>query len=180
MVRTSNAFSYCLAFFVFLSVAVVPAHANTVELPDGSKLDGSLLCPVCNMRVDAGNIGIAAVVMDNGKVIPFDGPGDLFRFVLAPGKYGFDPGRIKYVFVTDYERKTLIDAKKGFYVVGSDLSGGMGPEAIPFSTKEAAEKFKADHKGKEVLSYGQVNEAHLKTRKKILKMDQGTGGGHGH
>lgn len=180
MVRTPKAFSFSLALFLFLSVAVLSAYGSTVDLPDGSKLDGSALCPVCNMKVGAGNIGIAAVVLDSGKVIPFDGPGDLLRFVLAPEKYGFDHVGIKHVFVTDYERKAMIDAKKGFYVVGSDLSGGMGPEAIPFSTKEAAEKFKADHKGKEVLSYNQVNLDHLKIRKKILKMDHGSGGGHGH
>lgn len=182
MVSTLKTISFAWVVSLIVGFALFPAYGNTVELPDGSKVDLSSTCPVCNMKVEAGNLGFAAVVFESGKVIPLDGPGDLFRFVLAPAKYGFDQAGIKHVFVTDYGSKTLIDAKKGFFVVGSDLSGGMGPEAVPFSSKEAAEKFKTDHKGKELLTYGQVTLDHLKARKKILKMDQGTGpgGGHGH
>jgi copper chaperone NosL len=183
MVSTLKTISFAWFVSLFMGFALLPAYGNTVELPDGSKADLSSTCPVCNMKVEAGNLGFAAVVLENGKVIALDGPGDLFRFVLAPGQYGAENAPIKHVFVTDYGNRTLIDAKKGFFVVGSDLSGGMGPEAVPFSTREAAEKFKSDHKGKELLTYDQVTLDHLKARKKILKMDQGSGpsgSGHGH
>jgi copper chaperone NosL len=49
-----------------------------------------------------------------------------------------------------------IDAKKAFYVIGSALRGGMGAEeAVPFSTREAAEKFASENGGK-VMSFGDV------------------------
>ncbi len=41
------------------------------------------------------------------------------------------------------------DAGTAFYVIGSDRRGGMGaPEAIPFSSREAAQRFVADHGGR--------------------------------
>ena len=42
-----------------------------------------------------------------------------------------------------------MDAKTADYVIGSDRRGGMGaPEAIPFSSREAAERFVAGHGGR--------------------------------
>ncbi len=165
---------------LFTVLATVVAHAAVVELPDGSKADLSSICPVCGMKVEAGGIGFAALVLVDGSVKVFDGPGDFFRFVLSPDAYGFKITDLKHVFVTDYSEKKLIDAKKAYYVVGSSLTGGMGPEAVPFSTKEAADKFKIANNGKAVLTYNQVAIEHLKPRKKILKMEQGSASNTGH
>ncbi|MFQ5348256.1 MAG: nitrous oxide reductase accessory protein NosL [Rhodothalassiaceae bacterium] len=42
-----------------------------------------------------------------------------------------------------------MEAEKAFYVIGSDRRGGMGaPEAVPFSSREAAERFVAQHGGR--------------------------------
>jgi len=172
------------AFFIlaalFTLAVTPPANAAVVDLPDGSKADLSSICPVCGMKVEAGSLGPAAVVLSDRSVKVLDGPGDFFRFILSPASYGFENTDLKQVFVTDYAAKKFIDAKKAYYVVGSSLSGGMGPEAVPFSTMEAADKFKRDNGGKAVLSYGEVAMEHLKPRKKILKMERGAPSGTGH
>lgn len=162
---------------VALLALTFPVAAQTIDLPDGSKMDLSAVCPVCNMKAETGNLGPAAVVFSDGKVVAFDGAGDFFRYVLAPSKYGFDPVHIKSLFVTEYGTKKMLDAKQAFYVTGSDVSGGMGPEAVPFSKKEDAEKFKADHKGNAVVGFADVKPEDVKIRKKILKMDHGHGEG---
>jgi copper chaperone NosL len=155
---------------LLLASPVLSMAADTAALPDGSKLDLSGLCPVCGMKVGAGTLGPAAVVFKDGKVVPLDGPGDFFRYVLSPSKYKFDPANIKTTFVTEYGTKKFIDPKSAFFVVGSDVTGGMGPEAIPFAKKEDAEKFKAAHHGKSVLGYAEVTLIDLKAKKKMMKM----------
>jgi nitrous oxide reductase accessory protein NosL len=50
----------------------------------------------------------------------------------------------------------------------------MGPEAIPFSKKEDAEKFKAEHKAKTVAPFSMVTLTDLQAgKKKMLKMKHG-------
>jgi len=162
------------------AVGVAPlVHAQTVALPDGSTLDLSVACQVCNMKVGASTLGPAALVLADGKVIGFDGTGDLFRHVLEPQKYGLDTAAIKHLFVTEYGTKTFLDAKKAFYVTGSDVTGHMGPDVVAFSKKEDAEKFKADHHGAKVAAYAQLTLDDLKAKKKMLKMKEEGGHDHG-
>ena len=147
--------------------------AEMVDLPDGSKLDLAQSCPVCNMKVGGGALGHAAAVFKDGKVVGFDGPGDLFRYFLEPAKYHFDSANITHLYVTEYGSPKLIDAKTAFFVVGSDFTGSMGPDAAPFATKEAAEKFKTEHHGKGVVPFSGVTLADLASKKKKMKMDHG-------
>jgi len=153
------------------------AMAATLDLPDGSKLDLSAACPICNMKLEGSTLGPAAVVFKDGKVIGFDGTGDMFRYVLDPAKHGFDPANIKLLFVTEHGTKNFVDAKAALYVVGSDVAGDMGPEVVPFAKKEEAEKFLADHHGKTIATYVQITTDDLKSKKKMLKMKQDDMGG---
>jgi copper chaperone NosL len=146
------------------------ANAATVDLPDGAKLDLSVPCPICNMKTETSKLGPAAVVFKDGKVVGFDTTGDMFRYVLDPKKHGLDAATIKNLFVTEHGTKNFLDAKKAFYVVGSDVVGDMGPEIVPFSQKEGAEKFKSEHHGKNVAIYMQITLGDLASKKKMLKM----------
>jgi nitrous oxide reductase accessory protein NosL len=158
--------------FAIIAFAVIPglAGATALDLPDGSKLDVSSACPVCSMKVETSSLGPAAVVFNDGKVVGFDTAGDLFRYLLDSGKYGFDPKSIKSIFVTEYGTKNFIDAKAAFFVVGSDLQGSMGPEVAAFSKKEDAETFQKEHKGKDVVNHAKITLEDLKSKKKMLKM----------
>lgn len=171
-----------LATFAIVAAMVLSgnAMAATVDLPDGSKLDLSAACPICNMKLEGSTLGPAAVVFKDGKVVGFDGTGDMFRYVLDPAKHGFDPANIKLLFVTEHGTKNFIDAKAALYVVGSDVAGDMGPEVVPFAKKEDAEKFLADHHGKTVATYVQITTDDLKSKKKMLKMKHEDTGGMKH
>jgi nitrous oxide reductase accessory protein NosL len=171
-----------LVTMALMLAALLPASAAaaTADLPDGSKLDLSVPCPVCNMKPEESKLGPAAAVFKDGKVVGFDAPGDMFRYVLDPKKYGFDAGAIKDLFVTEHGGKNFLDAKKAFYVVGSDVTGDMGPEVVPFSKKEDAEKFKSEHHGKNVASYVQITLEDVTSKKKMLKMKHEDTGGMKH
>ena len=77
---------------------------------------------------------------------------DTIAFTLLPG----EPKNIAAIYVTDIghaswdqpEPGTWIDARKAFYVVGSDRVGGMQtPEVVPFDTGEDAKQFIKQHGG---------------------------------
>ncbi len=153
------------------------ATAAVLDLPNGSKLDTSTECPICHMNIEHGVPGPAAVVFNDGKVVGFDGAGDMFRYILEPAKYGFDAGNIKNVYVTDDTTKKFLDAKTGLYVLESDVQATMGSEVVPFSKKEDAEKFKTEHKGEKIVAYSEITLEALKPKKKMLKMKPDSGHG---
>ncbi len=143
------------------------------DLPDGSKLDLGAICPICHMKIEASMIGPAAIVMKDGTVKGFDAAGDLLRYYLEPKAHDLDIDKIKDIYVTEYGTRKFINGKKAFYVTGSDLQQGMGPELAPFANKEDAEKWKAQHSGSGVVDFNKVTLNDLKAKKKRMKMDHG-------
>lgn len=71
----------------------------------------------------------------------FDGAKDLFKFLLDPARYA--PGHRKEdlagIYVTDFYNLERIDARKAYFVVGSDVLGPMGHELVPLASKADAE-----------------------------------------
>jgi nitrous oxide reductase accessory protein NosL len=60
------------------------------------------------------------------------------------------------MYIKDYYSLNWLSAKEAYYVIGSDVYGPMGHELIPFETREAAESFSKDHKGKEILTFDKI------------------------
>jgi copper chaperone NosL len=162
---------------VMVVFAAFSAIAATVDLPDGSKLDLSQVCPVCEMKLESSVVGPAAIVLKDGKVVGFDGPADMFKYLLSPEKYAYDPANIKNQYVTEHGTKKFIDAKQAFYVVGTEMKAVMGPELMVFANKADAEKFNAENKGKKVAASSEITLDDLTVKKKTLRME---GGKHSH
>ena len=89
---------------------------------------------------------------DRQQPLWFTSVRDTIAFTLLPG----EPKNIAAIYVTDIGRAswdqpesgTWIDARKAFYVVGSDRVGGMQtPEVVPFDTGEGAKLFIKQHGG---------------------------------
>ena len=49
-----------------------------------------------------------------------------------------------------------IDARRAFFISGSDVLGPMGGELIPVSLEAQAKTFLEDHKGKTLLKFGEI------------------------
>jgi copper chaperone NosL len=113
-------------------------------------------CPVCGMFVEKYRNWTATIMFEDGSQVFFDGPKDLFKFLLDPARYGHEKSLISDVFVTDYYTTKLVDARETVFVVGSDVMGPMGPELVPIASVEHAESFRADHGGEQVLSFDRV------------------------
>lgn len=98
----------------------------------------------------------ATVVLEDGSQLFFDGPKDMFRFLLDPARFGHAGSSISRVFVTDYYTTRLIDARQATFVAGSDVMGPMGHELVPLGTADEAETFMKDHGGSGRFAFDEV------------------------
>ena len=129
--------------------------------PTAVKPSKKTKCPVCGMFVYKYPDWAGEVIFKDGSVAFFDGAKDLFKYYFDLEKY--NPGKTQKdmaaIYVTEYYDLKLLDARKAFFVIGSDVYGPMGRELIPFFTKEDAEAFKKDHNGTRILLFKQVTPA---------------------
>jgi len=122
-------------------------------------------CPVCGMFVAKYPDWTMVITFRDGSHVFFDGTKDMFKYLFDMKRY--DPSRkaedIQAVMVKDYYRLTGIDARKAWYVMGSDVYGPMGRELIPLEKEADAQEFMNDHKGKKVLKFTDVTPDVIKT-----------------
>lgn len=127
------------------------------------------LCPVCGMLVSKYPNWTATALYRDGHAHNFDGAKDLFKYLQELPKYA--PGHRKEdlagLYVTEFYGLTRIDARRAFYVIGSDVLGPMGHELVPLETRADAEEFLKDHKGRQILTFEQI------TREIIDRVDDG-------
>jgi len=116
------------------------------------------LCPVCGMLVSKYPNWTATALYRDGHTHYFDGAKDLFKYLQELSKYasGHRKEDIASLQVTEFYGLTRIDARKAYYVIGSDVLGPMGHELVPLETRADAEEFFKDHKGKRILTFEQV------------------------
>jgi nitrous oxide reductase accessory protein NosL len=119
-------------------------------------------CPVCGMFVYKYPKWAAKITYSKNSedaYAAFDGVKDMLKFYFNPAKWG-DYGNInvKSVMVSDYYTNKAVDAKKAYYVAGSDVYGPMGRELIPFADRHSAETFRNDHSGEAVLTFEEITE----------------------
>ncbi|MFZ2445412.1 MAG: nitrous oxide reductase accessory protein NosL [Syntrophobacteraceae bacterium] len=121
-------------------------------------------CPVCGMFVAKYPDFVAEFIFKDGSYAVFDGAKDMFKYYLNMGAYDASRKKedIESVYVTDYYSLGLIDGLKARYVIGSDVTGPMGAELIPFEKEEDATEFTTDHGGKKLLGFHDVTPAVLK------------------
>jgi len=140
-----------IAIYLMRKDAGQKQSVEAIKVPDDAK------CPVCGMFVSK-YPKWAAVVKIDGYTHYFDGVKDMMKFYFTPAAYHKEATQamITGLLVSDYYTLDTIDAKKAWYVSGSNVYGPMGNELIPFKTKEDAMAFKKDHFGKAVLAFDEI------------------------
>jgi len=128
------------------------------EVPKDAK------CPVCGMFVYKYPKWAAKMVVEN-KSYFFDGVKDMMKFYFFDGDFPYDRSKITKMVVSDFYTLQPIDAKKAFYVIGSNLYGPMGNELIPFKDKNSAKAFMQDHKGEKIIRFQEI------TPKMVMALD---------
>lgn len=133
------------------------AEPKPVEVKQGDK------CQVCGMFVAKYKEWIAQVIFSDGTYSAFDGPKDMFKYYFNLPKY--NPSKkqadIRAIYVTEYYSTKLMDARKMFFVSGSNVYGPMGSEFVPLESEQKAKEFMKDHNGKKVLRFTDITKEAL-------------------
>ncbi|MBW0147311.1 nitrous oxide reductase accessory protein NosL [Marinobacter arenosus] len=124
-------------------------------------------CHVCGMVIEGfpGPKGEAITEKDQ-RVRKFCSTRDMFAWLLQPENAS--RGHTLYVHdmaQTDWQNPddaALIDARKAFYVVGSDQDGAMGPTLASFADESGAEAFRKQYGG-QVLAYEEITMEQVNT-----------------
>ncbi len=147
-----------ISSFLFLFSVSHAADVKPAEIKKNDK------CPVCGMLVYGYKDWMSQIVFKDGTYAAFDGPKDMFRYYLNPGKYGAAKKQsdIAAVFVTEYYSTKMMDARGLFFIKGSDVNGPMGSELVPIESTDKAKEFMRDHRGEKILKFGDVTVEDLR------------------
>jgi len=106
-------------------------------------------CPVCGMFLYKYPQWIARIEYKDTNV-SFDGIKDMMKY------YFEHPESIKNLLVQEYYTQEVINAKKAYFVIGSDIYGPMGNELIAFKDEASAKQFYFDHNAKKILKFDEI------------------------
>ena len=118
------------------------------------KVDKKEKCPICGMWVYKYPKWVAQIQMKKSH-LSFDGVKDLIKYYF--NHIDIDAN----IVVRDYYSQKALDARKSFFVLGSDVYGPMGEELIPFSSLEDAQTFLMDHKAKKIVKFSKITKDDL-------------------
>ena len=141
-----------------LAIITYLKYKNSLNIKESLKyikVPKNAKCPVCGMFVYKYPKWSAKMVVGN-KSYYFDGVKDMMKFYIFDGDFPFDRDKIKEILVQDFYTLDAIDAKKAYYVVGSNIYGPMGNELIPFKDKESAIEFREEHKGEKIVRFNEI------------------------
>jgi nitrous oxide reductase accessory protein NosL len=155
MVRIAKANLIWIAALGAVLLIIGAGLAETKEPVKPSKKDK---CPVCGMFVYKYPDWLTEIIFKDESVDFFDGAKDLFKYYFNLRKYrpGKNKKDIAAIYVKEYYDMKLIDARRAFFVIGSDVYGPMGHELIPLANEEDARTFMKDHKGKRILRFEEI------------------------
>ena len=156
-------------FMIYLSLCLLgfllPSFSPGAAEGGAPKPTARDKCPVCGMFVSKYPDWTTAILFKDGSHVFFDGAKDMFKYLLDSKRY--DPAKktedIQAIMVMDYYGLSWIDARRAWYVLGSDVFGPMGRELIPLEKEADAKEFMKDHKGIQIIRFPEVNMGVIKT-----------------
>lgn len=133
---------------------------GSAALPEPFALTQDAMGRYCGMNV-LEHPGPKGQVIFGPEPIWFSSARDAVAFTMLPE----EPKTYSAIYVSDMEHApdwdnpgadNWVDARAAFYVIGSSARGGMGAaETVPFSTRDAAERFAQDNGG-EVVTFEDI------------------------
>jgi copper chaperone NosL len=156
---------------LLFSIIILTAFTGILRAAPAEHVDPSERCPVCGMFVAKYDNWIVQVRLADDAVMFFDGVKDMMVFYHNPGKYGkATQEEVSEIWVKDYYSLQWLDGRQALYVTGSGVYGPMGKEFIPFSSREAAENFRQDHQGENILAFADISDDLVQSMRAGMKM----------
>ncbi|MDZ7640917.1 MAG: nitrous oxide reductase accessory protein NosL [Desulfurivibrio sp.] len=137
--------------------AVAVAQGTPAPVPE-EKIDAREKCPVCGMFPARYPQWISQLQLAGGEVFYFDGMKDLLAYYFNPAEFGGAADQeVAAIWTRDYYTTEWIDARRAYFVTGSDVHGPMGHEFVPLASEDKARSFKKDHGGEQILRFEQID-----------------------
>lgn len=103
---------------------------------------------------------VAQVVTTHNEKIYFSSPKSMFEYYFLFKRWPEfkvntvdDMAEIK---VTDYKTYAAIDARRAYYVYGSNITSISGDDLVPFKNEYDAKEYSKNHNGKRIFRFSQV------------------------
>lgn len=141
-------------FFIVLLAALLLAGCGKPEHRPDQTAGNPHRCAQCGMYTSLYPKWEQIVISDAADTLYFDGSKCMFTTLLDNK---LPVAKARQILVKDYYTLKQIDGRRAFYVVGSDITGPMGHELIPFASEAAAAEFLSDHGGTAVLRFDQID-----------------------
>jgi len=140
-----------------LALAGCNAEKTAEAPPPPHEMTDAAIGRYCGMNVLEHSGPKGQIILASRKnPVWFSSARDAISFTLLPE----EPKDIRAIYVSDMAKapdwdkpgaNNWVDAKQASFVIGSRKQGGMGgDEAVPFSSKDAADKFAAENGGRVV------------------------------
>lgn len=120
-------------------------------------------CLIRHVKLYKNPAWIAKVETKTGKIAYFCSPKSMFEYYFNPKKYAFlgalTKGDINTVTVTDFNTLQAINGKTAYYVYGSRNISPGGDDLPAFATREEAELYAKQHRGRRIFAFDEVQPA---------------------
>lgn len=156
-------------FFIVAAALALSACSpeKQAEAPAPFALTEAAMGRYCGMNVLEHSGPKGQIILEPAnEAIWFSSARDTLAFTMLPE----EPKNIAAIYVSDMAKapsweqpgtQNWVDAKKAFFVINSNVTGGMGAkETVPFSTREAAEQFTKE-KGGTVVTFTDIPQDYV-------------------
>lgn len=103
---------------------------------------------------------VAIAVTRQKKTAYFCSPKSMLEYYFNPMKWtglgAMTSDDVTALYVTDFNSLKKIDAKKAYYVYGSEIIGPGGDDLIPFASKQSAIVFMKKYHGSRVMKFSEL------------------------
>ncbi|HSE97264.1 MAG TPA: nitrous oxide reductase accessory protein NosL [Blastocatellia bacterium] len=128
------------------------------------------VCPVCRMSVKASDKWAAVMIFKDGTKLMFESPGDMLSFYTSPSGYDVpdthkDPANIERILVKDYLTGNQMDINQASLAYKSKIRSPMGPDLIPFASRDDALLFIQENGGS-LISFTEITPEMIRNLRK--------------
>jgi nitrous oxide reductase accessory protein NosL len=104
---------------------------------------------------------VSKINFSNKKEAFFSSPKSMFEFYFNKNKWQkFDVKTVddlEDLLVTDFKTHDIIDAKKAYFIYGSNKISPAGDDLVAFKTQADAKNFKLSNRGQRIFRFSEVS-----------------------
>ena len=146
---------------LFFALFAASSFANEIKYEMNFTKETS--CEIRKIKLYENPIWASKIDLKDGKNVFFCSPKSMFEFYYNEEKwqtFGIkDISDFQNILVTDYKTLKIIDARKAFFVYGSNKISPSGDDLVVFESKEDAVNYLQNNNGKRILSFIEVKNS---------------------